>query len=335
MLLSWIFIGLSAALCLSCVIPLVRNDYWIFRIFEFPRYQKWWIALILLMAGVIDYHYDQTVILLVAVVCISGAFIYLSILIFPFTVFAPRHIRSNRNPQCGHLRVIVSNVYQYNREKERLIHEIGRHDVDILLFVETDNWWSDQLKGAFGRDYPHQKLHPLQNTYGMLLFSKHPLDQAELRFLIQDEVPSITTVVRHPSGDLRFIAVHPEPPVPAENPKSTERDMELLKVALEAHNESLPVVVAGDLNDVAWSYTTRRFVERSGLLDPRRGRGMYSTFHAKYPWLRWPLDHVFCSPSFSLNRIRCLRYVGSDHLPIYVDLAFPDFSTLQGSSSDD
>ena len=116
--------------------------------------------------------------------------------------------------------------------------------------------------------------------------------------------------------------MHPTPPVPGENPKSTERDKEILKVAKSAKNSKLPVIVAGDLNDVAWSYTTLLFSKISGLLDPRRGRGFFNTFNAKHKLMRFPLDHIFCSNDFTLLDIKRLSNCGSDHFPMYIKLQY-------------
>jgi endonuclease/exonuclease/phosphatase (EEP) superfamily protein YafD len=93
-----------------------------------------------------------------------------------------------------------------------------------------------------------------------------------------------------------------------------------LLVAKEAAAVPGPAVVAGDLNDVAWSSTTTLFQKVSGLLDPRIGRGLYATFNANWPLLKWPLDHLFASKEWTLGEFRRLKDIGSDHFPILVEL---------------
>jgi hypothetical protein len=92
-------------------------------------------------------------------------------------------------------------------------------------------------------------------------------------------------------------------------------------VGLRVRDETRPVIVTGDLNDVAWSRTTRRFLRVAGLLDPREGRGPYNSFDARYLFLRWPLDHIFHSSHFQVIAMRRLPFVGSDHFPMLYDLA--------------
>jgi endonuclease/exonuclease/phosphatase (EEP) superfamily protein YafD len=219
-----------------------------------------------------------------------------------------------------HFKLLVCNVYQDNRKTEKCLRCIRENDPDIIILVETDSWWKSQL-APLEEIYPYRVLKPLDNTYGMLMYSRLELIDPEVKYLVEEDIPSIHTRVRLPSGDLfHLYSVHPEPPVPQENPRSTERDAELLIVAKQAKGCQLPVIVAGDLNDVAWSYTTELFMKVSGLLDPRRGRGFYNTFHAKYWFLRWPLDHVFCSRHFQLFNLKRLDAMGSDHFPILIEL---------------
>jgi endonuclease/exonuclease/phosphatase (EEP) superfamily protein YafD len=164
---------------------------------------------------------------------------------------------------------------------------------------------------------------PQDNAYGMTVYSRLPLIAAEVRFLVMDEVPSIKAAVALPDGrKFRLYVLHPEPPVPSED--TLGRDGELILTAKETVSDPLPAIVTGDLNDVAWSRTTRRFQRLSGLLDPRVGRGFYNSFDARFPLLRWPLDHLFHDAQFRLVGIARLPYIGSDHFPMQFDLALAE-----------
>ena len=117
---------------------------------------------------------------------------------------------------------------------------------------------------------------------------------------------------------------HPRPPEPLDNQDSTPRDAELVLVGRAIGDDPAdpPTIVTGDLNDVAWSYTTRLFLRLSGLLDPRIGRGFFNSYNARNPLFRFPLDHFFHSNDFRLIELRRLDFVGSDHFPMYLALSY-------------
>jgi len=197
--------------------------------------------------------------------------------IFPFPRLARRQVHSAKHPRpSDELTLLVANVLMTNRAVDRLLALIRRYDPDLILLVETDAWWTNQLQQALAKAYPFSVRQPQRNTYGMALFSRLTLLGPEVRFLIEEDVPSIRTRVLLRNGiPVWFYGVHPRPPVPTEDPTSTARDAELLVVGREVKAIREPVIVAGDLNDVAWSSTTRLFQHISGLLDPRRGRGFF------------------------------------------------------------
>ena len=63
---------------------------------------------------------------------------------------------------------------------------------------------------------------------------------------------------------------------------------------------------------------------------------MFSTFHARFPGVRFPLDHILHSTSFRLVEMRRLPYVGSDHFPVVATLSFePDATTKQEAPTPD
>lgn len=313
---------LSAILLISTVIPLIRHDYWIFRVFEYPRLQKFVLNIALLLI-IIFWPIEKTRIDWIIITGLIVNLIYLSYLILPFTIFGKRQIISSKiPPDANNLKILIANVYQENKNSKKYHELIKTCEADVILLVETNLWWQEQMD-SISDNYLHQLKVPLENTYGMLLYSKLPLIDGEIKFLVEKDIPSIETLVTLKSGQkVKLFCLHPQPPVPQENPRSTERDKEILMIAKKAKSTNYPVVVMGDLNDVAWSYTTELFGKVSGLLDPRRGRGFFNSFNAKYFFLRFPLDHIFCSTDFTLTSIKRLQSCGSDHFPMCVNLQF-------------
>ncbi|WP_149244103.1 endonuclease/exonuclease/phosphatase family protein [Dyadobacter sp. 32] len=317
------------ALILFTLIPLIKNDYWTFRVFEYPRLQKLALSVFILIAYLVfaQIETERNWIFLIGITCNSLFLIYK---VFPFTFFAKKVLlNADRiDPENG-ITIISSNVFQDNTNTMGCMELLSRHNPDVILLLETDNFWYEGTK-ELSNNYPYQVLVPLENTYGMLLYSKLELVNAEVRYLVDEEIPSIKTKVTLKSGKIiQLFCVHPTPPVPGENTHSTERDKELLLIAKEVKECEIPTIVVGDLNDVAWSYTTELFSKISGLLDPRIGRGFYNTFHAKTPLLRFPLDHVFCSTDFKLNGMKRLENFNSDHFPILISLQYESTADLE------
>ncbi|WP_221406438.1 endonuclease/exonuclease/phosphatase family protein [Marivirga sericea] len=301
------------------MLPLIRNDYWTFRVFEFPRAQKWVLNAVFLVAAIISFPSDAYFSFGFILLLVANQ-LYLSYQIYPYLPFAKKQIESVSLNAQPNIKLLIANVFQDNRDWEKLANTVAREQADVVLLVETNKWWKDKCLDAFGNDYKYQVLEQRENTYGMLLFSKLELKSTQIHYFIKDDLPSIETSIVLDNRLIKLYAIHPEPPVPSENPESTARDAEILLVGERTNADQVPTIVAGDLNDVAWSYTTELFLKVSGLLDPRRGRGFFSSFHAKHSLARWPLDHVFCSGHFRLQKMKRMENIGSDHFPILLQL---------------
>ena len=310
---------------LATLLPLLRQTAWWIRVCDFPRLQivagllLSLVLLVLIPGAMLPAAYRPW-----ALALLLAATLYQASRIWPYTPWHRKQVQDSQRPAAdpNHISLLVTNVLMYNRDASRCLGVIREQQPDIVLAVETDDWWLSQL-AHLGQDYPHTCHAPLPNTYGMLVFSRLPLLAKEIQFILDPGIPSFHGRVRLPSGveaNLHF--VHPKPPAPKESKTSTRRDAELLLVgrAIQAHDG--PTIVAGDLNDVAWSHTSELFRRLARLLDPRVGRGLLPTFHADYKLLRWPLDHVFHSAHFRLQDLKRLPHIGSDHYPIYIRLSY-------------
>lgn len=308
-----VFIGAAAFL------PLIPSTVWWIRGFDYPRMQLLTLAAVaaclLAWAGVESFWPDGGIL---AFVAIGGLF--QAWRVWPYSRWHRVQVLSARGDDGVSL--FITNVLMTNRHAGKLLERIRETRPDLVLALETDAWWVERL-GSLSGDYPHSVEVPQDDTYGMVLRSRIPLEETTVERMVRANVPSIHTRFRLKNGEaVRLFAVHPKPPFPDEDATTVDRDAELLLIGRKVAETRGPAIVAGDLNDVAWSRTTHLFQKISQLLDPRVGRGRFSTYHASHRWLRWPLDHVFISDHFRLRRLELQPHVGSDHFPILADLSF-------------
>lgn len=301
---------------------LIPRDEWWIRGADFPRLQ---ILVLGLIAFVLLVVWDQPWDLWREIIFIAliAALAYQLKMVLPYTFIWKKQVKKVHKNQLNsdkQISLIVCNVLTPNHKYHLLIEQIQKHQPDVVLTLESDQTWQNALS-VIEKDYPYRVPVPLDNLYGMHLYSRLELKDTEVKFILSDEIPSIhTTIILRSGQPVQLYCLHPKPPSPTEAKDSTLRDAELLLVGDQIKDLDESCIVMGDLNDVAWSRTTRLFQRISGLLDPRVGRHYINTFHADYPLLRWSLDHIFHSTDFALVHMERLPHIGSDHFPVYVVL---------------
>ncbi len=266
---AWV---LAALTVLVTAASLWKYKVWWVRMFDLPRGQTIVLGALAIVLFISDGAISSVIGWAIAITTLAVA--YQARKVFPYTFLAPVMARKGkpRDPQ-RRVSLLVANVLSTNRDAHRLLQLIQEYVPDTILTLESDAWWEEALS-AVQATRPHAIKIPLDNLYGMHCFSRLPIRDTVVRSLIEEDVPSIRTGVVLPFGDvITFHGLHPRPPAPGENATAIERDAELLIVAREIEQDPGTVIVAGDLNDVAWSTTSDLFRRTSGLLDRGRGRG--------------------------------------------------------------
>ncbi|MDW7547699.1 endonuclease/exonuclease/phosphatase family protein [Pseudoalteromonas sp. SCSIO 43201] len=317
--MTWIIVSLSVVILVATLLPLAKHPHWSVRAMEFPRLQLVTMTAVALMLCIV--FFKLSLLSVITMFVLTACLCFQLWWILPYTPLWPvevKHATSNTQTMS----ILTANVLQTNRQFSLLLSQVRAHQPDILITLESDEIWQQHLDSLLDI-LPYSVKCPQSNLYGMHVYSRHPLEDATCEYIVEEGVPSIHAKIKLPSNTIiQAHFLHPAPPSPTENKTAIERDAELVIVAKRIAKHALPTIVTGDLNDVAWSPTTRLFRKISGLLDPRVGRGMFNTFHADYPFARWPLDHLFSSHHFTVVDIKRLANIGSDHFALYAELAY-------------
>lgn len=212
----------------------------------------------------------------------------------------------------GVTRVLSINTWHRHTDHPRLVEAIEAHDADVVLLYEFGR---DKLPllGQLEARYPHRVGCPEQWRCAVVLLSREPL--ADTGFSPGDRGTSSPLVwARLPSG-LTVVGTHLERPL-----DSPEGHLaEVRWVARQTRRLGHPLLIAGDFNTTPWAASWRVFGQESGL--QHMGRFLPSWPAGPVFWPQIAIDHAWASPDLRFERVALGADVGSDHLPLLVEVS--------------
>lgn len=293
------------------------------KMLDFPRIQFFLISSIFLVFNVVFVKVNTWYNYLISDALITAMFIngyYLKNYTPLVSVMVPTADRMVTSDDRFSL--LLANVKMSNRNANPLLKLIEDKNPDIILAMEINNWWDGQLK-KLTHHYPFYQRTINEVAYGMVLYSKLPLKNVRVNYLNNKNVPSFNINISLSNGKhFNLHCLHPVPPTHYKNlpDNAGQKETALQQVGREIKKSKHPAIIAGDLNDVVWGNINELTNTKNLLFDVRTGRGFFNSYNAENFFMRWPLDHVYVTKEFTLNKLERLTAIGSDHFPILVEL---------------
>ncbi len=229
-----------------------------------------------------------------------------------------RSTNTNSNP----LKILLANVNIANQNYADTLDLIQSTNPDLFAIVETNQNWLEQV--AMSGIFPYSIQSPNAGNFGVALYSKFPLKPVNVPTLPASTVSRVedyhvAATVEIDQTSVTFIAIHPPPPITAV--LTNLRNQELQIVGDFVQKNPSATVILGDLNTTMWTTAYRQFEQRTNLKNARKGFGILPTWTTRLPLLFIPIDHILISSNFTVLDIKTGKNLGSDHLPLIVELA--------------
>jgi endonuclease/exonuclease/phosphatase (EEP) superfamily protein YafD len=226
------------------------------------------------------------------------------------------------NQPYSPVKLLFANVESANRNFADFIGLVREENPDVVIIQEATERWIDHLH-VIEEQFPYAKALPRPRSVGIALYSRIPVERFDVVALGSERRPGLVARLHLGGGVLSVVTVHPRPPL---RPRYfRHRNEQLRDAASVVQALPLPKILVGDLNTSLWSPDYAQVIRQTGLYNARQGFGLAPTWPAFMPWplLMIPIDHCLVSPDIRVLTMKTGRNIGSDHLPLIVDLVIP------------
>ena len=266
---------------------------------------------------------------LVALVLLAGrrfrpALVFSGFAAANLAVILPFYVGGGADQAGPTTRAVLFNVNSNLGDPAQVADLLRGCDADIVVLEELSARWTTALRAVL-KDYPHATLEAREDSFGIGLLTRLPVNKAETVYIGPAGVPSFIAELRANDALITVIATHALPPA---GPRYARlRDEHLAEIPGLVEEAAGPVLLLGDLNATPWSHAFRRLLRRSGLRDSMRGHGVQNTWPTGNPLLRIPIDHCLHSDAVEIVDRERGPKAGSDHFPLIVDFRVHEAST--------
>ena len=236
-------------------------------------------------------------------------------------LFLPAGTQATPAPPAAHLRILQANILTCNTNAPALLALVARENPDVIVLQEPNSRWLNAL-APLTNSYPVHAALPREDNFGAAIFCKASALSADI-FLLSDPEGAPSSQACIAVGGKRLTVVGTHTLAPYNEYMWRGRNRFTLELAATLRKVEGPLVVTGDFNNTPWSASFRAFLAASGLRDSAQGRGPLLTWPTtSIPPVRIPLDHCFHSDAVRILGRRLGPDIGSDHLPLIIDVAF-------------
>jgi endonuclease/exonuclease/phosphatase (EEP) superfamily protein YafD len=242
----------------------------------------------------------------------------------PFVMLPP----APENTAGEKIRILTANLYVGNPDPAPFVALLTRTQPDIVVTEETRRAFAEAVRGS--GLYPFETEGELSLADDKNVFSRYPIrDYRQLADLPGRKVQrhAMRLVIETPAGPVVVYAIHPDTPRSVAQWHERNAYFERLAAAIRSEVPGTPVVLAGDWNMPAYSPFFRDFFAATGYRFARPGLWLpvtrFATRLSRIGYFGSTIDHVAVSPQLSVTGWQRGSDIGSNHLPVIVDLALP------------